>query len=62
MISVALPVLGPMLDRRHKAALQRLLSAHRDGKVDQAAISELSVLEGIQNELKAKLINLQIKE
>jgi len=62
MVSVALPVLGPMLDRRHRSALQRLMSAYRDGKQDQNAVAELFVIEGIQNELRMKLQNLSIKE
>lgn len=62
MIQAALPVLGPMLERQHKMALQRLMAVYATGKVDTNIVAELSVITRIQSELNAKLSNLSIKE
>jgi len=60
---VAVPVLGPMLERRKSMAFQRLIAAHRDGKpVDVNAVSELYIVESILSEIKSKLENLNYKE
>lgn len=59
-ISVALPVLGPLLDRRKLNALQRLMGDYRDGKQNQNAVAEIFVIDSIQAELRAKLENLNL--
>lgn len=63
-ISVALPVLGPLLEQRKTSAFKRLLANYRDGKhMDQQnVISELFVIEGIINELNSKLENINLQE
>lgn len=55
-LSVAAPIIEPMLNRRKLAALQRLLGCHRDGKpVDTNAIAEIYIIEQLQHEMRSKL-------
>lgn len=62
-LNVALPIIVPMLERRAKGAMQRLMSAHRDGKPsDQNAIAELYVIDSIQSELRSKIDALNFQE
>ncbi len=59
-----LPVLMPLLDKRKASAFQKLLANHRDGKHSEQlnAIAELSVINGIEMEIKSKLDNLNLQE
>ena len=61
-ISVAYPVIEPLLQKRKDQALKRLLSHYRDSKhLDQQnVIAELFVIEGIMVELKSKLDNVHL--
>lgn len=64
-LSVAAPIIEPMLNRKKLAALQRLLGAHRDGKpVDTNAVAEIYIIEQLQNEMRSKLeaLNFTPKE
>lgn len=63
-LSVALPVLEPLLKKRKESAYQRLLGNYRDGKHDQQQpiIAELFVLENIVSEINSKLDNLKYEQ
>lgn len=51
----AYPILGPMLERRKKATYQRMISSYRAGELNKDAVAELSVIEGIQDEIRTKI-------
>jgi hypothetical protein len=62
-LSIAAPILIPMLERRKYMAYQRLLGNHRDSRpVDHNAIAEMFVIESIQEEIRQKLENLNLNK
>lgn len=54
-IHFASPVLMPMLERRHRAAIKKITSAFRDGVNAHNAVAELYVIESILTELQGKM-------
>jgi len=61
-ISVAYPVLEPMLEKRIEGAMKRIISNFRNGKESAAEIAELATLDAIKNELRSKLENINLGE
>lgn len=60
-LSIAAPIVLPMLERRKHGAYQRMLAAYRAGKgADINAMAEMSVIEAIQSEIREKLENLNL--
>lgn len=58
-LSIAAPIILPMLERRKLMAYQKVLGAHRGAKPPDAnAIAEMSVIEQIQSEIREKLESL----
>lgn len=51
---LASPVLGPLIERRKKGALEKLLAAHRDGKTNCPYVSELAAYCNLEMELRSK--------
>jgi len=50
---MAAPVIVPMLEKRHKLALQRLMGKYRDGETDYInVIAELYTLSTLLNEIR----------
>ena len=64
-LAIAEPILRPMLERKRKVAMQRLIAEFRSGNLNNATIvAELATLEALEREIDAKLeyFNLQSKE
>lgn len=55
VFALASPVILPIIEKRKKDALGRLLQAHRGGRTDtQTIVAELAVLADIEQEIKQK--------
>lgn len=55
VFALASPVLLPILEKRKKEAMGRLMQAHKAGRTDTAAIvAELSAFIDIENEIRQK--------
>lgn len=62
-LSVAAPVIIPMLEARKLSAYQRLLSDYRDNRpVNQNNIAILFVIDSLQTEIRSKLQNLNLNK
>ena len=56
LISLAAPVVLPILEKRKRIALQKLISKHREGDTNTLTlISEITVLTDIESEIKQKV-------
>jgi len=52
---LAAPVMMPLIERRKRIAYERLLAKHRDGDTNVLnLVSELSVLNDLENEIRRK--------
>lgn len=52
---IAAPILGPLLERFKKNAMDKLMGMHRDGKTEFGPIvAELAVITNIQREIASK--------
>lgn len=55
IFALAAPVLRPIIERRKRDALGRLMQAHKAGRTDTAAIvAEISAFDDIERELDQK--------
>lgn len=55
MFALAAPIILPLIEKRKKFALEKLLTAHRDGRTETATIvAELAVLADLEREINQK--------
>lgn len=55
MFSLAAPVILPLLEKRRKVAMDRLMAKHKEGSTDYLTlVSELSVLNDLERDIKTK--------
>lgn len=55
LFALAAPVVLPLIERRKKHSLDKLLAAHREGRTDTTTlVAELSVLSDLERDIKQK--------
>jgi len=62
-LSVAAPILLPMLERRKRMAYQSMLADYRDGRIpSHNHIATMFVIESIMSEIHSKLNDLNMSK
>lgn len=63
IFALAAPVILPLIERRKKDALARLMQAHRSGRSDTATlVAELTVLSELEYEITQKELTYRALE
>lgn len=63
IFAIAAPLIRPLIERRKKDALARLMQAHRAGRSDTATlVAEVTVLSEIEHEINQKELTYRTLE
>lgn len=63
IFALAAPVILPLIEKRKREALGRLMQAHRSGRSDTATlVAEITVLSEIENEITQKELTYRALE
>lgn len=63
IFSLAAPVIIPLIEKKRKVAMDRLLAKHREGSTEYLTlVSELSVLNDLERDIRSKSETYKLME